>query len=176
MPEVGPTTTLVGLGSNVDPERHLPLAVALLADRLPLRGVSSAWATVAVGPPGQRPFLNAGVLVDAEDPTALKTLLREIEASLGRVRTSDRYAPRSIDLDLLLRGPGHTRVDGVDLPDPDLLVEPHLAIPAAELLPGWVHPDSGETLAEIARRLAGSRDGALLPRRLTLRLTPPRRG
>jgi 2-amino-4-hydroxy-6-hydroxymethyldihydropteridine diphosphokinase len=163
---------LVGLGSNVDPHRHLPAAVRRLADRLEVRRVSSAWATPAVGPPGQPPFLNAGVLVETDLPPArLKgEVLRDVERSLGRVRTADRFAPRTIDLDLVLYRAGGDAGDPPQVLDPDLRRLAHLAVPAAELLADWVHPETGETLARLAERLLAARPPAERPRRVELLL------
>lgn len=169
---------LVGLGSNVAPDRHLPAAVRLLAERLEVRGLSSAWATPPVGPAGQPPFLNAAVLVATElAPHVLKAgVLREVERSLGRVRTRDRFAPRQIDLDLVLypAGGGDPEAEpgraGELVLDPDLRHEVHLAVPAAELLPDWVHPATGETLARLAERLVAALPPADRPRRTGLAL------
>ena len=170
---------LVGLGSNVEPDRHLPAAVRLLAERLDVRALSSAWATPPVGPAGQLPFLNAAALVATDlAPGALKAgVLREVERCLGRVRTGDRFAPRTIDLDLVIYpasggppaeepGPPHDLVL-----DPDLHREAHLAVPAAELLPDWVHPATGEPLARLAERLVASLPPADRPRRTGLALS-----
>jgi 2-amino-4-hydroxy-6-hydroxymethyldihydropteridine diphosphokinase len=169
---------LVGLGSNLAPDRHLPAAVRLLAERLEVRALSSAWATPPVGPAGQPPFLNAAALVTTElAPHALKAgVLREVERRLGRVRTRDRFAPRQIDLDLVLylaggADPGdETRRVRELVLDPDLHHEVHLAVPAAELLPDWVHPATGEALARLAERLVAALPPADRPRRTGLAL------
>jgi 2-amino-4-hydroxy-6-hydroxymethyldihydropteridine diphosphokinase len=74
------------------------------------------------------------------------------------VRTADKYAPRNIDLDLLLLGDRAVVREDFVLPDPELLTAPHLAIPAAEVAPTAVHPLSGETLQAIAERLRPDAD------------------
>ena len=168
---------LVGLGSNVEPDRHLPAAVRLLAERLDVRALSSAWATPPVGPPGQLPFLNAAALVATDlAPGALKAgVLREVERRLGRLRSGDRFAPRTIDLDLVIypaRGGGRP-AEEPGLPrdfviDPDLHGEARLAVRAAELLPDWVHPATGEPLARLAERLVAALPPADRPRRIAL--------
>jgi len=91
-------------------------------------------------------------------PEALRAELRRIEAELGRVRTSDKYAPRTIDLDLSLFGDQIYRAPGSQIPDPEITRLAHLAIPLADLAPEYRHPELGESLAEIAGRLrAGSK-------------------
>ncbi|HVS01252.1 MAG TPA: 2-amino-4-hydroxy-6-hydroxymethyldihydropteridine diphosphokinase [Thermoanaerobaculia bacterium] len=157
---------LVSFGSNIAPEAHLPAAKSLLRMRCAVLRSSAAYRTAAVGPAGQPDFLNAAVVLATPlAPTALKeTILRPIEAELGRLRSGDPYAPRTLDLDLLLfRGGGG---DEGAASDPDLTRRVHLAVPAAEVAPRWRHPASGETLAAIARRLLAS--GAPAPERVDL--------
>jgi 2-amino-4-hydroxy-6-hydroxymethyldihydropteridine diphosphokinase len=149
---------IVALGSNIEPERHLPAAVAALR-ALGAKAVSSVYQSPARGGRPQPDFLNAAVLLETQlEPAALKSALRGLEADLGRVRTDDKYAERTIDLDLLLLGDRSSVLDDLILPDPDLLTMPHLAIPAAEVAPTAIHPESGETLQAIAERLRPEAD------------------
>ena len=144
---------IVALGSNIEPERHLPEAVAALRG-LGAQAVSSVYQNPARGGRPQPDYLNAAVLLETPlDAAALRAALRELEADLGRVRTDDKYAPRTIDLDLLLLGDQVDPKVGAALPDPELLTAPHLAIPAAEVAPSAVQPRSGETQQAIADRL-----------------------
>ena len=168
----GSDAIVVGLGSNVEPERHLLEAIRLLGERAEVVAVSSAWATAPVGPAGQPPFLNAAVQLRTPlPPLRVKPeLLRPVEAAMGRVRTADRFAPRPIDLDFVAWGGGELRELGLELPDPDLLRHAHVALPAADVAPGWRHPRTGETLAVIAERLVGALAPAARPRRLDLDL------
>ena len=169
--EEGDAEAIVGLGSNLRPEANLSRAVELLRKASEVAAVSSAWATAAVGPPGQPPFVNAAVLLRTRlPPGRLKAaLLRPLEAELGRVRTGDRFAPRTIDLDLVAytARPGPARIAPLD---PDLLRHAHVALPASEVAPDWVHPGTGETLAELAARVVAALPPDQRPRRLPLAL------
>ena len=100
----------------------------------------------------QSDFMNAAALVLlSEQPAALRMLLRKIEDDLGRTRTEDKYASRTIDLDLVIYG---DRVDpDYPLPDPEILTMEHLAVPLADLAPEFCHPTTGEALGAIALRL-----------------------
>lgn len=121
------------------------------------------YTSPAFGPPGQPDFLNAAALVETElPPLAVRDRLREIESALGRVRTSDRYAPRPIDLDLILFDDLVIDTPPLRLPDPDLLERAYLAVTAAELDPTLPHPETGEPLGALAGRLAAR--AALTPR------------
>jgi 2-amino-4-hydroxy-6-hydroxymethyldihydropteridine diphosphokinase len=143
------TQVLISLGSNIDKERQLPAALALLDayPRLTVLSVSPVLQTAAVGadgqPAAQPAFHNQAVLAEtslAQDE--LRALLRAIETQLGRVRTPDKFAPRPIDLDL--------SAFGETLADPAVLRYAHVAIPLAAVAPTWVHAATGTTLAEIA--------------------------
>ena len=69
--------------------------------------------------PGTPDFLNAAVLVETTlDQKTLAGLLRRLESDLGRTRTADRYAPRTIDLDIVVW-------DGRVI-DPDVHQRPYL--------------------------------------------------
>lgn len=149
----------IALGSNIEPEKHLPEAVRRLRRLGRLLAVSSVYQNPALGPDdrperSQPDFLNAAALVETNlSAEAIRSSLRRIEADLGRVRTDDPYAPRTIDLDLSLLGDRILKSDGLSLPDPDLLRRAHLAVPIAELAPGSRHPLTGERLDELADRL-----------------------
>jgi 2-amino-4-hydroxy-6-hydroxymethyldihydropteridine diphosphokinase len=136
----------LSLGSNIAPADNLKQALELLRQELTVLAVSRAWRTPAVGSQGPD-FLNAAVLVHAPQPASqLKSrVLRDIEARLGRIRSDDKYAPRTIDIDII--------VDGDQVVDPELWQYAHLAQPVAELLPDLVDPSSGQTLEAIAERL-----------------------
>jgi 2-amino-4-hydroxy-6-hydroxymethyldihydropteridine diphosphokinase len=130
--------------------------MASLRDVGSILAVSHVYQSAAAGPAGQPDFVNAAVLLETDlPPEALRAQLRQIEAKLGRVRVADKYAPRPIDLDMVLYDDVVTQEPELTLPDPDLLVRPYLAATAAELDPTAPHPLSGESLAEIASRLGG---------------------
>ncbi len=95
----------------------------------------------------------------------LRGELRKIEADQGRVRTGDKNAPRTIDLDLSLFGDQVLSGADYQIPDPELTRLAHLAIPLAELAPEYRHPSLDGTLRLIADRL---RPGSKLVRRSDL--------
>ena len=78
-----------------------------------------------------------------ENPFAVKeTLLRPIEHQLGRRRADDKYAPRTIDLDLVLYDDLAIDDGDVKLPHPDLR-RPFVCIPVIELLAAMPAETSG---------------------------------
>lgn len=143
------------LGSNIDKERNMIAAVRLLAQAVSITAISSVYETAPAGNEHQESFLNAAVIAESPlSPEDLKARLAAIEQQLGRRRTDDRNAPRTIDLDIVVFDHQVGVVAGHPLPDPGLLSHPHVAIPLAEVAPGYVHPVTGRTLAEIAATLA----------------------
>ena len=152
---------LVSLGSNIEPEHNLPAAIELLEEDgcFNVLAVSPIYSSAAVGPEGQPDFHNAAVLIEAGCAhETLRGELRRIEAELGRVRTGDRYAPRPIDLDIVMIEGQVTEIGGNPVPDPDIGRFAHLAVPMADLAPEWVDPATGSTLEEIAARLAAEQE------------------
>ncbi|MBN1640505.1 MAG: 2-amino-4-hydroxy-6-hydroxymethyldihydropteridine diphosphokinase [Anaerolineae bacterium] len=165
----------VALGSNIDSERNMRAAVRQLAARFRLLAVSPVYETAPVGTTDQANYLNAAALIETKcSAQALKSALQEIEHALGRVRTADKYAPRTIDLDIALFNDQVLEVGGRHIPDPDLLRYAHIAVPLGDLAPGKRHPETGATLYEIAAALPR----AGLERRLDVALwdAPPDAG
>jgi 2-amino-4-hydroxy-6-hydroxymethyldihydropteridine diphosphokinase len=144
----------IALGSNIDPETNLPLAAARLSELGNLIAVSKVYQNPAIADEPQPDYLNAAVLIKTTlDPLAIRDKLREIEADLGRIRTADKFAPRTIDLDLCILGDRVLDHELISLPDPDLLERAYLTVTLAELRPDFLHPLTGETLEEIANKL-----------------------
>lgn len=163
----------ITLGSNIEPEKNLPAALRLLGQHegIHIRRVSRVYRSPAVGADGevsmdQEDFLNAAVLVETDLPILKlkKSVLRQIEAQLERVRTQDKFAPRTIDLDIALFGNETLGLiieepDGSGetvFPDPDITRFAHVALPLADLDSEFVHPLTGETLGSIAERFVGA--------------------
>jgi 2-amino-4-hydroxy-6-hydroxymethyldihydropteridine diphosphokinase len=148
----------VGVGSNVDPEVHVRHALVRLHETVGVLGVSTFYATPALGRPSDPPFVNGVVeLGDRLPPAPLKELLSRIEDAEGRRRTGDRFAPRSIDLDLLLHGDAVSVAPGLHLPHADVTGRRFVALPLLELAPDLVLPGSGLHLESIVAELPAHR-------------------
>jgi len=143
------------VGSNIDPEHNIPTALRMLAERVRVCAISTFYRTEPLGSPGAPPFLNGAVRIETDmEPRELKFgVLREIESALGRTRGPDRYAPRTIDLDIALHGSLIISEPDLEIPDPDIAARSFVAIPLAELAPELVLPGHEITLAEVASRL-----------------------
>ncbi len=149
-----PELAFISLGSNIEPEAHLPRALTRLRQLGRLLACSGVYQNPAIAKEPQPDYLNAAVLIETElSPLKIRERLREIEAQLGRVRTKDKNAPRTIDLDLCLYGDLQMESPELSLPDPDILRRPHLAKTMADLHPSMNYPGTSDTLAQIADAL-----------------------
>lgn len=148
---------IIGLGTNLgDREANLDQAITALQalPHLSIWTVSDYYETAPVGgPPGQEPFLNAAVLAEPVlDPLSLLELLHRVEAKLGRERT-ERWGPRTLDLDLLLYGEEIRRTPQITLPHPWLPFRRFALAPAVEVAPWSIDPLTGMTINELLNNL-----------------------
>jgi len=136
----------LGLGSNIEPDFNLRKAVRRLSKTCKVSGISSVYKSHSEGARGPD-FLNAVLILRSglEPNEFKKEILDVIEDDLGRIRTSDKSAPRTIDLDILLQNE--------TILDPDIWSRVYLAVPLAELVPSLKDEVSGMKLISIASRL-----------------------
>lgn len=157
------------MGANLgEPLDTLDRAVQFLRHEAGLLRASSPWLTAPVGgPAGQPDYVNAVVLAvppePLRDPQVLLEWLLALERRFGRER-SERWAARTLDLDLLAFGDRVLDRPGLQLPHPRLAERPFVLAPLAELWPDWRHPVAGERAADLLA-LTGSAGVTRLPPR-----------
>lgn len=136
----------LSLGSNIEPEVNLPKAVKLLSQHGEIEKNSSAWETEPVGGEGGN-YLNACLSYKTTlSRDELKTtILHPIESSLGRKRTQDKNAPRTIDIDIILFDD--------EIIGGRWLAQVFVVVPLAEIYPHFQNPHMHESIAETATRL-----------------------
>lgn len=147
------TPVYVAAGSNVAPLDNLRLALDVLDRHFAPLEVSRAYANAAVGFEGDD-FIN--LVVGFRTVLTVQQVierLHEAEAACGRERGAPKWAPRAMDLDILLYGAMTCDEPGLRLPRPDLLKRPYMLGPAAEIAPALVHPTAGRTLDELWREM-----------------------
>lgn len=146
---------LVLVGSNIEPEHHIPQAKAELQELLADCRFSRTYLTAPVGDPDQPPFWNLAatgktVLTVVE----LQRALAQLEWQHGRVRDPARpCGPRTLDLDLLLYDQEVGHFGSLQLPAPLLTREAFVLVPAAEVAPHWLHPVLQKPLSQLAAGL-----------------------
>jgi 2-amino-4-hydroxy-6-hydroxymethyldihydropteridine diphosphokinase len=142
----------VAIGSNVNAEVNVGKAARELGRLFPDARFSSWYRNPAVGFEGDD-FINGVVGFTTDLPLrAVIEQLHAVEGLCGRPRDAPRWAPRAMDLDVLLYDNIVCSEPGMTLPRPDLLKRPYMLGPLAELAPELVHPVAGLTIAELWRR------------------------
>lgn len=98
-------SAIIGLGSNIEAQRNIEKAKALLAKDLKIIAESRFLITKPLGKSDQADFLNGAILIETNlNVEELKDHLKTIETSLGRVKADNDFGPRTIDLDILVWG------------------------------------------------------------------------
>ncbi len=142
----------VAVGSNVEPERNLALAARELHRHFPDVRFSPWYRNRAVGFEGQD-FINFVAGFTTELPIdGVLSCLHAIEALCGRPREAPRWAPRTMDLDVLLYGDLVCNEPRLKLPRPDLLKRAFMLGPLAALVPDLVHPTEQLSIGELWQR------------------------
>jgi len=167
---MGANRALLSLGSNIEPEKNLPKSVQLLAGYGTIAAASRVYQSAPVGFSQQPDFLNAAVLLetDLSGEQIIANVIPTIERLLQRRRDpSNKNAPRTIDIDLVMFNDLLGKILNHDIPDPEILTRAFLAVPLAEIAPMTTHPTTGERLQQIAERV---RMGSVLRARDDLQL------
>ncbi|MFT4613919.1 MAG: 2-amino-4-hydroxy-6-hydroxymethyldihydropteridine diphosphokinase [Bacteroidia bacterium] len=137
------TRVLLGIGSNIERERHITAGLDAIAGLFGELCHSSVYDSPAIGFVGQ-PFLNLVVAVDSDLSLArLSSRLRHIEFEHGRPQNATRFSPRHLDIDILSYGDAVGDFDGIVLPRQEILENAFVLCPLAELAPDDCHPADG---------------------------------
>jgi 2-amino-4-hydroxy-6-hydroxymethyldihydropteridine diphosphokinase len=151
----------VALGANVPfkdvqgPDLLALAVAALQEDGLTVLGLSSVWQTEAWPQgAGQPDYFNAVAELNtgARTPQQLYNLLAAIERRFGRQRRL-RWAPRTLDLDIIAMEGMVGVFDGITLPHPHMQERAFVLAPLAEIAPNWRHPESDRTAGDLLASL-----------------------
>lgn len=141
-------TVFLGLGSNVDPQQNLRLAVRELRRRYGSLDLSNVYQNSPVGFEGAD-FLNLVVsLKSDESPVDMHAQIDSIHDIAGRKRGNSKFISRPLDIDLLLYDDLVLDELPIRLPRADVLDYSFVLRPMQELAPDLVHPVTGRTMAE----------------------------
>ena len=117
---------IIGIGSNIEADIHIPEMLKLLACDVEVLKVSQMIQTKPIGITEQPDYTNGAVRIRTEmDRKALSSYLKKLEDRMGRNRSQAKFGPRNIDLDILIWN--NTIVD------PDYYTRDFLRNSAAEL-------------------------------------------
>ena len=133
----------LGLGSNVNAETNLRLAIEELRERFGDLQLSRVYRSAAFGFDGED-FLNLVAACDTNlAPAEILRQIEDIHALAGRVRGPDRYTSRPLDVDLLMYGDLVDPDPALRLPRNDVLRHSFVLGPLAEIAPHVLHPVTG---------------------------------
>ena len=142
---------------GVEGSQLLARAVAAMqAAGLVPRALSGVWQTEAWPQGSSQPdYYNAVAQLDGEgwEPQPLYAVLARIERAFGRERR-ERWAPRTLDLDIVAMDGFVGEFGAVTLPHPRVQDRAFVLAPLAELAPDWRHPGSGLSVVELLAGLS----------------------
>lgn len=141
----------IGVGSNIEPEKNILLAVEELRKQVAVLQTSEFYRTASLRDASEPCFANGVWRIETPvSPMELKfDILRKIESRLGRERSEDKFAPRTIDLDLILYGDEQIDEPGLRVPDDDIVKRPFIAVPLLELCAELIIPGARIPLAQL---------------------------
>lgn len=143
-PQHSVRSAYLALGSNLgDRLAFLQLGVDALA-RVPeirVTGLSRVYETAAVGGPPQDAYLNAVIAIETDlDPYTLLHRCQQVEERAARKRT-ERWGPRTLDVDLLLVDDMHVASDVLTIPHPRMWDRGFVLAPLRDVAPDLVDAD-----------------------------------
>ena len=138
----------ISIGSNIDAEKNVRLAIHALQEHYGKLILSSVYESEAVGFEGDN-FLNlvAGLNTEEDVHTVVENL-RKIEDENGRDRSGPRFSPRTVDLDLLLYDDLILQEENLELPRDEITKNAFVLLPLEEIAPQLIHPVSGNTMCD----------------------------
>jgi len=151
-------TVYIGIGSNIEPGKHIAKGLELLSQAFPSIIFSPQFESEAIGFKGDN-FINLVARFDVageineqkegvlESLDKLILQLKAIENQLGRKRSDQKFSARNIDIDILLYGE-LVIASPIELPRSEILENAYVLWPLAELAPTLVHPGSNKTYTE----------------------------
>ncbi len=144
----------LGIGTNLG-RRKNNLDAAINRIELNIGAVlkySSIYETEPWGFEAEAQFLNMVIMVKTDlSPFSLLEQIMNIESSLGRVRSTERYSSRIIDIDILLYEDIIIDDQNLKIPHPLLYKRRFVLVPLCEIAPGPIHPVLNKTMLELLK-------------------------
>ncbi|MBC3764839.1 2-amino-4-hydroxy-6-hydroxymethyldihydropteridine diphosphokinase [Neptunicella marina] len=138
----------ISVGSNVEREKHINAGVAALHQHFSDIRLSTVYESEAVGFEGSH-FYNLVVAANTQkDIAEVVALLKAIEDDNGRIRGDKKFAPRTLDLDLLLYDDAVCQ-SPVELPREEIKHNAFVLLPLSELAADLYHPETKQTYVKM---------------------------
>lgn len=151
----------ISVASNIEPESNIQAAVSRLRQFARIVSVSRCFVTDAIPSPEDEPgtyypyYVNCVVLLEStyDAKNFKRSVLQHLESALGRIRTKNKFASRTIDLDILLYNDEVISDEGIEVPDPDILDRWFLLLGILDIDPEAALPTTSRPLSEYLGRL-----------------------
>jgi 2-amino-4-hydroxy-6-hydroxymethyldihydropteridine diphosphokinase len=140
----------LGIGSNLGiREKNLDASINRVEENIgPVLKYSSIYETEPWGFKAENQFLNMVLMVKTDlNPSLLLEQILNIESSLGRVRSTERYSSRLIDIDILLYEDIVVDDQNLKIPHPLLDKRRFVLVPLCEIAPDLIHPVLNKSVA-----------------------------
>jgi 2-amino-4-hydroxy-6-hydroxymethyldihydropteridine diphosphokinase len=143
----------LSIGSNIEPELNLKSCASSLACHFTNPVWSPLYRSAAVGMVGDD-FLNAMVMIHTEQSIeSIYQLLKKIEDCHGRIRSTNKFTNRTLDIDLLLYNDAVMDTPNITLPSSEIITAAYVLIPLVDLAPDDMHPVTGKSYQDILKDL-----------------------
>ena len=137
----------IGIGSSIGKRENIYKGVRLLAEKFGELRLSTVYESEAIGFEGGT-FYN--LVAELRSQLSIEDVinrLKNIELQLGRPLNAIKFAPRTLDLDLLLYD---NHIDDIcDIPRKEITENAFVLQPLAELAPRLKHPILGLSYGEL---------------------------
>jgi 2-amino-4-hydroxy-6-hydroxymethyldihydropteridine diphosphokinase len=151
----------LSIGSNIEPQKHIQACKLALLNAFSQVRFSKTYESQAVGFKGDNFYNLAAEIDDNRDLVELIKKVKSIEEALGRVRNTERFSARHIDIDIILYGDLVCR-EPIELPRPEILDSAYVLCPLVELAPELIAPDVGKTYLSLWQDFDKTRQPLLL--------------
>ncbi len=142
----------LGIGGNIEPGKHIKNAMKLLSEHFgePV-AISPVYQSTAYGvTEPQEDYLNlVARFSSSKELFTIRAQIRWIEELTGRKRTLDKFAPRPIDIDLLLYGDTKISDEAGKIPHEQILTQQFVYLPLLDISPELVLPRGAEPISEV---------------------------
>lgn len=157
------TRVFIGIGSNIEPERHILAALDALAAQYGELLISPVYESEAIGFAGPA-FLNLVVAFDTEQSLhELSQQLLAIERGNDYLGGAEKFSSRTLDLDLLLYGDAVGCFDSITLPRADIVDYAYTLWPLVDIAADARHPVSGLAYRDMKKQFGGSQKLRVVP-------------